>query len=140
MEDISVFKDKKIIPDEKELTQALGDTVTWWNAIQEYVYSQYPNATADWTFPGLKYGWNFRMKDNKRAILYFLPRNKFFRVAFVFGQKATDTILKSNISEHIKNELKSARIYAEGRGIRIDVKNKKVVNDIKFLIDVKLSN
>jgi hypothetical protein len=114
--------------------------MTWWNAIQEYVYLQYPNATADWTFPGPKYGWNFRMKDKKRAILYFLPRNKFFKVAFVFGQKATDVILKSNISEYIKNEPKSAKAYAEGRGIRIDVKNKKVMNDIKTLINVKLSH
>lgn len=50
-----------------------------WSAIQEYVYSQYPEAETDWTYP--KYGWNFRMKDKKRAILYFLPRNKFFKVA-----------------------------------------------------------
>jgi hypothetical protein len=110
MEDISVFQDKKIIPSEKILMQALGKTFTWWSAIQENVYSQYPGATVDWTYPG-KYGWNFRMKDKKRAILYFLPRNKFFKVAFVFGQKATDIILKSNISENIKNELNSAKVH-----------------------------
>ena len=140
MEDISVFRDKKVVPSENILAQAIGKTFTWWNTIQEYVYSQYPDAKADWNYPGPKYGWNFRMKDKKRAILYFLPRDKFFRVAFVFGQKATDTILRSNISENIKNELTSAKVYVEGRGIRIDVKNKKVLNDIKLLIGIKLSN
>jgi hypothetical protein len=109
MDDTSIFQDKKIVPNEKILAQAIGNSFTWWSAIQEYVYSQYPDAKTDWTYPGSKYGWNFRMKDRKRAILYFLPRNKFFKLAFVFGQKATATILESTISEHIKSELKSSR-------------------------------
>jgi hypothetical protein len=139
MDDVSIFKDKKIVPSKELLADALGKTFTWWSAIQDYVYSQYPGATADWTYPGVKYGWNFRLKDKKRAIIYFLPRNKFFKVAFVFGQKATDIIVKSNISDSIKNELKSAKVYAEGRGIRIDVRNKKDIDDIKILVDIKLS-
>ena len=140
MEDISVFKDKNVIPDEKTLTKFTGKTFPLWTAIKDYVYAQYPNATEEWKYPGIKHGWSFRIKDKKRVIVYLLPRDKFFKVAFVFGQKATDTILKSRISDHIKKELKAATVYAEGRGIRIEVRDKGILSDIKSLIDIKLTN
>jgi hypothetical protein len=37
-------------------------------------------------------------------------------------------------------ELSAAKVYAEGRGIRIEVKDETVINDIKELINVKLAN
>ena len=83
---------------------------------------------------------SYRIKDRKRAIIYFLPRDKYFKVAFVFGQKATDIVLKSNISPDIKTELEQATKYAEGRGIRIDIKNDSILPDIKQLIEIKLKN
>ncbi len=108
--------------------------------IQKYVYQQYPNGKEDWNFPGKNYGWSFRIKDKKRAIIYFLPRENYFKVAFVFGQKALDQILETNIADSIKNDLLSAKKYAEGRGVRIDVKNKNVIPDIQKLIEIKLAN
>ena len=71
-------------------------------------------------------------------IIYLLPRDKYFKVAFVFGQKATDSILKSKISSEIMNELKSAKVYSEGRGIRISVTDKTLVNDVQKLISFKI--
>lgn len=60
-------------------------------------------------------------------------------VAFNFGQEAFKKIMASNISEEIKHSLKSAKVYAEGRGIRIEVKNQKPLKDISQLIDIKLA-
>ena len=56
----------------------------------------------------------------------------------MFGQKATDAIFESPISENIKSEIRSAKVYAEGRGIRVDVKNKSVIHDIEKLIEIKI--
>ncbi len=89
---------------------------------------------------GEKYGWSFRIKDKKRVIIYLLPQDRFFRVSLVFGQKATDMVLNSTIADNIKTELKNARAYAEGRGIRIDVKDKSSLKDIEELIKIKLAN
>lgn len=61
-------------------------------------------------------------------------------MAFVFGQKATDEILESSISNEIKTELEQATKYAEGRGIRITVNNGSLLHDIKQLIEIKLKN
>lgn len=136
----SVFTDKKSVPTDKDLRHALGETVGIWKSIAAFTKKTYPAAVEAWHFSGEKFGWSFRISDKKRVIVYLLPRDKFFKVAFVFGQKATDAILKSDIGESIKTELQNAKVYAEGRGIRIDVKNKKALGDIQKLIQVKISN
>jgi len=138
--DKSIFIDKAKVPIDKDLTEGLGETYHIWQLIKDYVHLKYPKTFDEWNFSGEKYGWSFRIKDKKRAIIYFLPRDKYFKVAFVFGQKATDLIMKSNISNAIKTELDAAKVYAEGRGIRIDVNNETIINEIKALLDIKLAN
>jgi hypothetical protein len=140
MDDKSIFQDKEIKPTQKALDEGLGQQATHWNIIVEYVRFKYPAAKEEWNYPGIKYGWSFRIKDPKRVIVYLLPRDKYFKIAFVFGEKATFKILESHVSQEIRDALKSARVYAEGRGIRIDVKNGRIINDLKFLIDTKLAN
>jgi hypothetical protein len=102
------------------------------------VLQKYPNGLSEWNYPGKKYGWSYRIKDKRRAIIYFLPRDKFFMLGFVFGDKAVNEIMTLPISEEIKNDLNAARKYAEGRGIRITVGDEAILSDIEQLIDVKL--
>lgn len=89
---------------------------------------------------GKKIWWSYRIKDRKRAILYFLPRKETFMVAFVFGQKAFDIIMTSPIRAEIKEDLRSARKYAEGRGVRIQIRDNSILEDIEQLIKIKISN
>lgn len=136
--DKSIFTDKNTTPSNDDLKESLGDTYQLWQLIKDYVISKYPKGLEEWNCSN--YGWSFRIKDKKRAIVYLLPRDKFFKVAFIFGQKATDKIMQSQISQAIKTELRSARVYAEGRGIRIDVKDDNIISDIKGLIEIKMAN
>lgn len=138
--DTSIFSNKNNIPGDSDLINSLGNTYPLWQEIKEYVHAGYPAAVDEWNYPGEKYGWSFRIKDKKRAILYLLPRDGFFKVAFVFGQKAMDNIVQSRIADGIKSELESARVYAEGRGIRIEIRDKDLLKDIKLLIDIKIGN
>lgn len=140
MDGSNIFTEKGLIPTDMDLIENLGTTYALWHQIQEFVLDQYPKGLKEWNYPGKKYGYSYRIKDEKRAILYFLPRKNYFEVAFVFGQKATDLILESDISLEIKNELIKARKYAEGRGIRIEVKNDLNITDIKKLVEIKLAN
>lgn len=140
MNDISIFQDKATKPTDKDLVDRLDSTYNLWIQLQDYVMERYPSGLAEWNYPGKKYGWSYRIKDKKRAIIYFLPRDKHFKVAFVFGQKATDLIVESDISIGIKTELEQATKYAEGRGIRIEVKDNTKMADIKKLVVIKLAN
>jgi len=136
--DTSIFSNNAVVPDYKMLSEALGDFHKAWLEIRDYVYTLYPKAMEEWYFPGLKYGWSYRIKDKKRAIIYLLPRDKFFITAFVFGEKAVNDTLGSDISNEIKEIIKSARVYAEGRGFRIEIKTGAIVEDIKKLVAIKL--
>ena len=48
--------------------------------------------------------------------------------------------MESDVSPGIRNDLEKATKYAEGRGIRIDVKDNLILTDIKKLIEIKLAN
>jgi len=134
----SIFTDKLIVPTDDDLKTALGATYNLWQLIAAYAHEQCPKATDDWKFPGEKHGWSFRVNDKKRVLVYLLPRNGFFKVAMVFGQKAFEAVINSTVSDEIKQELAAAKAYAEGRGIRIDVRNENIIKDIRALIDIKL--
>ncbi len=135
----SIFTDKNIEPAIDQLHQGLGESFHIWKHLQEFTVSQYPEAVGQWHFSGEKFGWSYRIKDKKRVLLYLLPRDQFFKAAFVFGQKAFDQIMESRISETIKTELKEAKKYAEGRGIRIEVKDTSNLQDLEQLIRIKIS-
>ncbi len=138
--DISIFTDKSKTPTEEDLRVALGKNYRLWEEIREHALSKGPKLVQDWSFPGPKYGWSFRIKDKKRAIIYLLPRDKYFKVAFVFGQRAYEEIMQSNISEGIKQALCEAKVYAEGRGIRIDVRDAEILPEIRALVEIKIRN
>lgn len=136
----SIFMDKATQPTNQNLIEKLGSTYSFWSDLKSYLNETLKDPSEEWNFPGKKYGWSFRMKSKKRNIIYFLPRDGFFKVAFVFGSKATEKVMESNVSISIKAELENAKVYAEGRGIRIDVKNSQILNDIKTLVQIKVAN
>ena len=138
--DISIFTDKTAEPTQKDLQEQLASLYPLWEQIAESVRKKYPNPKEEWNYPGKNYGWSFRLKDKKRAIIYLLPRQGYFKVAFVFGQKATDQIMTCDIDASIKEDLAGAKKYAEGRGLSIEVHNAKPINDIEKLIDIKIAN
>ena len=137
---LSIFEDKSRIAGNDDLLAVLKDTYDIWNAIKEFVHQQYPEVTEEWNNSGKSLGWGFRLRDKKRVIVYLIPCNGFFKVGLVYGEKATNAALESNISEEIKSIIDNAKVYGEGRGFRIDVTGKDILEDIKKMITIKLSN
>jgi hypothetical protein len=128
---------KEIIPNEISLQQALGLTFPYWKRIQTAAQDLGKVEKEGWHYSGEKHGWSYRMSDKKRVLVYLLPRDGYFKVAFVFGDKAIEVIQKSAIDPKIVEELLAAKKYAEGRGIRIDVREDRVVADILRLLEIK---
>jgi hypothetical protein len=137
--DTSIFTDKAKAPGPSDLKTALGATHQLWQDLCELTVSKYPKAVSEWYFHGAKWGWNFRIKDKKRAIVYLLPRERYFLAAFVFGERAYEKVMESTVAKAIKDDLQAARPYAEGRGIRIEVKDQKTLKDMGLLVDIKLA-
>jgi len=137
---LSIFEEKEKIPEIQDLKKVLRSSYSIWGEITDYVYEKYPQATEKWSYPGKKYGWSFSLKDKRRAIIYLTPTNGYFMVGMVFGQKATDQALSISLSPNIKEIISTARVYAEGRGFRIDIHDNEMLPDIKKLIEIKISH
>ena len=137
---LSILDDKSITPDEAQLKDALGTALEMWNEIKQYVSDNFSPTDEQWNFAGRKYGWSLRLKRKKRTILYLTPWKSFFFVAFVLGEKAVAAAEKSTLPEAILDMIRGARKYAEGRGIRIEVKRPQDIEHIKRLCEIKMAN
>jgi hypothetical protein len=136
---MSLFDDKSKQPTKQMLTKTLGKHYQLWKNIAEHVVEKYPKAMEEWKYYSVKYGWSFRLKDKKRNIIYMTPSDGCIMAGFMFGDKGVDAVQKSSVPQSIKDELRNAKKYVEGRCIRLQVGNKTDVANIKTLVDIKLA-
>ncbi|CAN5158716.1 hypothetical protein BH09BAC1_BH09BAC1_12890 [soil metagenome] len=127
-------------PTSEDLQTALGETFAYWLELAAFTKKAYPKATGGWHYPSEKYGWSFRINEANQALLYLLPRDGYFKVAMVFSEKGVVEIMQSTIAGHVKTIILQAKPYAEGREIRIEIKDITAVADVKQLIQMKLAD
>lgn len=132
------IKDKK--PNDTLLAKKLGASFKYLKEIKKQIKEKYGETKEEWKFYGQKYGWQLKTLLKKRNLFFFIPYDSFFRIVFVFGDRAVEEIEKGDISNNLKDEVKKAKKYAEGRGLSIDVKDGKHIEDVKKLIDIKINN
>lgn len=137
---ISYFGDKSKIPTQKDVEKALGSKYELWEKINKHVEDNYGSTVKEWKFYSQQYGGTMKLMLKKRNLFFFGPRDGFFIVAFAFGDKAVTEIEKSSLPKELIDELVNSKKYVEGRGLRIEVKTKKAVNNIIKLIDIKIKN
>jgi len=135
---LSIFDEKTKFPSEIDLESTLAESYTCWKDIIEFVFQNHTKAEEVWSFSGAKYGWSLRLKEKKRAIVYLIPCKGSFKFGIVFGEKATTECRRSNLSGIIMEQIEAAPVYAEGRGIRIELKNSTFLEDVKKIILIKL--
>ena len=137
---VSVFEDKATMPDDKMLTKALDTSDRLWLEIKKHLKAEYGELIEDWRFYGQKSGWILKMLRKKRNLFFLIPLKGSFQISFVFGEKAVAAVEKSDLPQELIMELKKARKYAVGRGLRIDVKNSTDVEHFKKLVEIKVNN
>lgn len=136
----SIFDDKNKKPNNKMLSEVLGKASILWEKIKNHLTSEYGELIEDWKFYNQKSGWILKTLRKKRNLFFFIPFLGYFKISFVFGDKAISLIEKSDLPQNIKVTLKNTKKYVEGRGIQIDVKSSKDVEIVKKLVEIKLNN
>ncbi len=137
---LSVFTDKTKPPGDNELAEALGGTKQLWDQLKVHVKETYPNIVEDWKHYGKSSGWTMKLLKKKRNLFFSYPGQGHFVVVFVFGDKAVQAVENSSLPRDIVNTLKEARKYAEGRGLKVPVKNRDDFEVVKKLITIKVEN
>jgi hypothetical protein len=136
----SVFTDKSIEPDASRLAEALGATAPIWSDLRDHLEAKYGPLVDEWKFYGAKSGWLKKTLRKKRNLFFFTPLEGYFRLGFMFGDRAVAVIEDSAVSDEIKEELRNARKYAEGRALVLDVRKPEDVEPVKTLVEIKLNN
>jgi len=73
--------------------------------------------------------------DNREMIIRFISK-----MGFVFGDRAVAVIEQSNLPKEIKEILRNAKKYAEGRGLSIEVESPEQIGIIRKLVGIKIQN
>lgn len=136
----SALDDKSRMPDDGMLAEVLGKSKELWDAILSHLAEQFPGVQNEWGFAGAKYGWSLRPKHKKRTILYLTPGQGCFLVSFALGERAVAAAEESSLPESILAAIRGARQYAEGRGVRVEVKRRTDVEAIKTLVEIKMTH
>jgi hypothetical protein len=134
------FKEKNLVPDEQSIRETLKSNYIHLEAIRSYIAGSIGETKEEWKYYGAKYGWNLKNFYKKRNLYFIGMYDGYFKISFVFGERAFNAIMGSEISADLKTELSKARKYAEGRGLSIDVHDDTNLNDIKKLLQIKVKN
>lgn len=135
---LSVFDDKSAAPARQELEVMLGATMALWDRIVAGVSDENPPIIEAWNFAGAKFGWSMRLKRKDRVLLYLIPQTGHFLAAVVLGEKAVTAAHTAGLPPGVIAAIDAARPYAEGRGIRLPVRNIEDVEVILELARIKL--
>jgi hypothetical protein len=135
----SVLVDKSSLPDDKILSRVLGASFKVWTEIKTSIAEEHGATKEEWKYYGGKSGWVLKLLLKKRNLFFLIPGEKHFTLGFVFGERAVGAIEKSDLPAAIIREVKDARRYAEGRGLRIDVRNRTTVGQVLNLVTIKVN-
>jgi len=136
----SIFDDKSVMPDENSLLKALGPTAGYWQDFRKHLRDNYGSLREEWKFYNQKSGWSLKVLLKKRNLFFFIPYKNYFRLVFIFGDKAVSAVETCDLPQDMVETLKNARKYMEGRGLPVDVKSESDLKHIKKLVEIKINN
>ncbi|KPL11368.1 MAG: hypothetical protein AMS26_20080 [Bacteroides sp. SM23_62] len=136
----NVFLSKDVNPTEELIKANLADNYAQLEEIRKFIDDTFGETLEEWKNYGEKIGWLLKKLYKKRNLFFITVCDGYFNVTFVFGDKAVDSIVDSEISPSLKTALMEARKYAEGRGLSIKVEDDIYLPDIKKLLQIKVNN
>jgi len=133
----SIFDNKEIVPNDEDLENILKSSLNAYNKLISYLENEYAPLTNEWKFYSKKAGWTLRISNKKRNLLFLSPNEDYFLVTVNMGVKVSKMVLDSDVSDNTKDLIKQAKVYAEGTGVIIEVRNEKDLEDIKTILNIR---
>ncbi|MCX6561848.1 MAG: DUF3788 family protein [Candidatus Aminicenantes bacterium] len=125
-------------PTERELSAVLGPAQALWDELLAAMAAEFGLKAREWSSYSIKAGWSLRLKQGERNILYLIPSAGEFSVSLVLGDKAVAAAKKAGLPAAILELIAGARRYAEGTGIRFEMKSPDDIAVVKALTALKL--
>ena len=136
---LSIFDDKSNPPKEADLAKALKDSFVFWNELAKLIALRFKPLSSEWGFSSKTTGWGMRLKNKDRTILYMTPCEGYFLASFALGEKAVNAAHEDDLPANVLKSIDNAKKYAEGRGVRLEVRNGKDVRNVEKLAAIKMA-
>jgi len=137
---LSAFDDKSRPPRDEDLEARLGKALVHWNELRSRIASRFAPLSEGWGFSSKATGWGLRLKRRERTVLYMTPCEGYFLASFALGEKAVKAAHGSDLPPSVLKVIDGARKYAEGRGVRIEVRIAGDVRNVESLAAIKMEN
>ena len=136
---LSIFDDKSRPPLDAELATALKDSFLFWNELKKLITLRFKPLSIEWGFASNTTGWGMRLKNKDRTILYMTPRDGHFLASFALGERAVKAAHEDDLPASVLKIIDNAKRYAEGRGVRLEVRNGRDVRNVEKLAAIKMA-
>jgi predicted restriction endonuclease len=137
---MDLIDDNLATPSLELMEEKIGKNYKIFDSILKYLNENYEGIHIQWKHYGEKYGWTLKVFLKKRNLFFITPREGYFNISFVFGDKAVEKVKESDIAHDIKELLHQAKKYVEGTGIKLEVKSREDLLAILILIEIKIEN
>ncbi|MFA7331151.1 MAG: DUF3788 family protein [Candidatus Delongbacteria bacterium] len=137
---LSCFADNSRPPDAAELAAALGPAAALWGELRRRAEAAHGPLQEEWKHPGKSFGWSLRLKLKERVLLYLTPQQGFLWAGIVLGERASAAALAdAGLPPALRQTLADSKAYAEGRGLRLELRPGAELEPLLRLLDHKLA-
>ena len=137
---LSALDEKTRQPTPADLQAVLNRAYAPWAKLIALVAERIAPITEVWKYTSASTGWGLRLLHKDRVILYMTPQRDQFLVSFALGEKAVATARAAKLHASVLDAIDAAPRYAEGRGVRIVVRNARQLAPLARLAEIKHAN
>lgn len=119
-------------PTAKDVKQLLGTSYV----LFEKLLADHPDLRPEWKYYGQKYGWSLKLFEKKRNLCFIAARDG-LHVAFMFGDRQYEQVMKSQVPAGVKQQLAEAKRYMEGRGVNLLIEKSEDLETVEQLLALK---
>lgn len=134
---LSAFHDEACLPTDDAVRHVLGDAYATWAQLLALVVEHIGSVREVWKYTSANAGWGLRVLQRDRVILYMTPQPSQFIVSFALGERAVAAARTAELSAHVLEAIEKAPRYAEGRGVRIPVRDSRSIWTLTRLARIK---
>ena len=134
-----ILSDKAVYPTDEIVFSIIGDNRSVWEKTMSYLQENYPAGTREWRYYNDGKQWLFKFLFKKKTIFWLSLISGTFRITFYLGGNAESLITVSTLSEDVKAEFLRKEFSGPFRPVTIIVKRDSDLDNIRKLIDMKVS-
>ncbi len=129
-------------PAPRELKALLGRAAAHWARLREGLDADHGSLAETWSYTAKTQRWSLRLthEGKKRTVVYLIPQAGRFEAAFALGEKACRAARAGGLAPAVLEVIEQAPRYAEGRGVRLEVRTRRQAEDVRRLAVIKMAN